>query len=148
MAANGEINAHTQVWTNGMASWLAGHRVPELGFGTSTAFPAGAAGAQSPNLGPQYLAQAGVYQPPRTSGLAIASLVLGIIWLCGLGSLLATIFGGVALGQISRSRGQIEGKGLAIAGLVLGLLGLSLFALPFFTSFLAAFLRQTQTNRF
>ena len=86
--------------------------------------------------------------PARTSGLAIASLVLGIIWLCGLGSLLATIFGAVALSQISRSRGQLEGKGLAIAGLVLGILGLSLFALPFFTSFLAALLDQAQQNRF
>lgn len=50
---------------------------------------------------------------PKTSGLAIASLVLGIIG----GIVLSIIFGFVALGQIRR--GERTGKGMAIAGLVL-----------------------------
>ena len=62
---------------------------------------------------------------PCTSGLAIASLVLGLLWLCGLGSLLATIFGAASLNQIGRSRGRLTGKGMAITGLVLGILGLA-----------------------
>jgi hypothetical protein len=53
--------------------------------------------------------------------LAIASLVLGILWICGLGSLLAIVFGAIALGA-TRS-GRKSGKGFAIAGLVLGIIG-------------------------
>lgn len=64
-------------------------------------------------------------QAPGTNGLAVASLVLGIIWLCGLGSILAVIFGHVALGQIKRSGEQ--GAGLAIAGLVLGWVGVGVW---------------------
>jgi GYF domain 2/LITAF-like zinc ribbon domain len=33
MAASGEINAHTQVWKNGMPNWAPVHQVPELGSG-------------------------------------------------------------------------------------------------------------------
>ena len=53
-----------------------------------------------------------------TNGMAIASLVLGILWLDWLGSVLALIFGYIALGQIKRR--QQGGRGLAIAGIVLG----------------------------
>ena len=70
---------------------------------------------------------------PRTNGFAIASLVLGIIWLGGLGSILAIIFGGVAISQINRSHGLETVKGMAIAGLVLGivlLVGSLLFLIP------------------
>ncbi|HEX5615868.1 MAG TPA: DUF4190 domain-containing protein [Acidimicrobiia bacterium] len=64
--------------------------------------------------------------PPTTgtNGLAIASLVLGLVWVCGIGSVLAVIFGVVALGQI-KQRSQ-SGRGLAIAGIVLGALGIAL----------------------
>lgn len=68
----------------------------------------------------------GGYQVPPsrgTNGLAVASLVLGILWLYGVGSLLAFIFGLVGRKQISRSRGSQSGGGLAIAGIVLGAVG-------------------------
>ena len=58
----------------------------------------------------------------RTNGLAIASLVLGILWLFWLGSLVGLILGLVALKQI-KDRNQ-HGRGIAIAGVVLGILGL------------------------
>ena len=77
---------------------------------------------------------------PHTSGLAIASLVLGLLWLCGIGSLLATIFGAVAINQISRSNGTVTGKGMAIAGLILGILGLSAYAPLFILGYLQAIL--------
>ena len=57
--------------------------------------------------------------PPRTNGLAIAALVLG---LCGFG-ILPVIFGHIALGQIRRTGDR--GAALAIAGLVLGYLALA-----------------------
>ena len=61
-----------------------------------------------------------------TNGLAIASLVLGIVWLGGLGALLAIIFGAVAISQINRSGGTQSGRGLATAGIVLGGVGVIL----------------------
>ena len=62
-------------------------------------------------------------QPPTagTNGMAIASLVLGILWGYGVLSVLAIIFGAVGLKQTAE-RGQ-GGRGLAIAGLVLGIVG-------------------------
>ena len=59
------------------------------------------------------------YAPPQsTNGLAIASLVLGIIWVYWIGSILGIIFGFIALGQINQSGGRQGGKGLAIAGII------------------------------
>jgi hypothetical protein len=65
------------------------------------------------------------YPPPRrTNGLAIASMVLGIVWIYWLGSVLALVFGYVARKQI-RERGE-SGDGMAIAGIVLGWVGVGL----------------------
>ena len=58
-----------------------------------------------------------------TNGLAIASLVLGIVWVFGLGSILAVIFGFVGRKQIRQSRGRQGGGGMAVAGIVLGFVG-------------------------
>jgi len=58
-----------------------------------------------------------------TSGLAIASLVLGIGGLTILpllGSILALLFGYMARADIRRRRGEVTGEGLALAGIVLG----------------------------
>lgn len=65
----------------------------------------------------------------KNNGLAVASLVLGILWLYWLGSVLAVIFGHVALNQISRSGEMQQGRGLAIAGLVLGWVGVGILLL-------------------
>jgi hypothetical protein len=62
----------------------------------------------------------------RNNGLAIASLVLGICWIYWVGSVLAVIFGHVALGQIARSNGTQQGRGMAVAGLVLGWIGVAI----------------------
>jgi hypothetical protein len=61
-----------------------------------------------------------VASPEKTSGFAIASLVLGLVG----GSLLAVIFGHIALRRIKRSWGLLTGRGMAIAGLVLGYIGM------------------------
>ena len=66
-----------------------------------------------------------------TNGFAIASLVLSILWILGLGAILAVIFAFVALRQI-RERGQ-TGRGLAIAGMILGWIGI--FGLVLFIVF-------------
>jgi hypothetical protein len=68
------------------------------------------------------------YPPqPGTNGMAIASMVLGIVWIYWITSILALIFGYVARSQI-RQRGQ-AGDGMAIAGIVLGWVWLGLLLL-------------------
>jgi len=68
--------------------------------------------------------------PQGTSGLAIASLVCGILVFLtfGLAGLPAVITGHMALSRIKKSAGALKGGGMAIAGLVMGYLG---FALAF-----------------
>lgn len=71
--------------------------------------------------------------PPSTNGMAVASMVLGIVgvilgWLLmGVPSVLAVIFGHVALAAIRRT-GQ-HGRGMAIAGLVTGYIVVGIVAL-------------------
>ena len=70
--------------------------------------------------------------PRQTSGLAITSLVGGILgwtFLPLLGSLVAIITGHLARGEIRRSDGRLDGDGLAVAGLVLGWIGIGLAVL-------------------
>ncbi len=62
--------------------------------------------------------------PRSTNALAIASLILSVLWLFGLGSVLAVIFALVALSTIRASHGQQAGMGLAFAGLIIGICGL------------------------
>jgi hypothetical protein len=61
---------------------------------------------------------------PRTSSLAIVSLIFGIlayIFLPGIGALVAVICGHSARAEIRRAPpGTVEGDGLALAGLILG----------------------------
>jgi hypothetical protein len=76
------------------------------------------------------------YPPPRrTNGLAIASMVLGIVWLYWIGSVLALVFGYVARKQI-RERGD-AGGGMAVAGIVLGWVGVGILALFLLIGFAA-----------
>jgi len=65
--------------------------------------------------------------PQDTNGYAVASLVLGILWLWWLGSILALAFGYAARRQIAASGGRQGGDGLAIAGIVLGWVGVGTF---------------------
>lgn len=64
-----------------------------------------------------------------TNGKAIAAMVLGILWLCGIGSILALVFGYQAQNEIEASAGKQGGKGMAIAGIVLGWIGVGLILL-------------------
>ena len=61
----------------------------------------------------------------ETNGLAIASLFIGIIWLFGLGSLLAIFLGYYAIKEIGASEGRQGGRSIAIAGVVVGVVGLA-----------------------
>ena len=95
--------------------------------------PEQAPGASSPPPPPAFTAYTpyapGVVQAATTNGLAIASMVLGILWIYWIGSILALVFGYVAKGQIERSAGRQGGRGMAIAGIVLGWIGIGILAL-------------------
>ena len=65
------------------------------------------------------------YPVRRTNGLAVASMILGILWVCWIGSVLAVIFGHVALSQIKKSQETQQGRGFAVTGLILGYLGVA-----------------------
>jgi hypothetical protein len=65
--------------------------------------------SQQPNL-----------QSPKTSGMAIASLITALTCL----GPLAIIFGHMAMSRIKRSAGQLTGHGLALAGTIMGYVGL------------------------
>jgi hypothetical protein len=69
------------------------------------------------------------YVARKTNGFAIASLVLGALWLYWLGSILALIFGYIGKSQIEKSEGREDGNGLAIAGIVLGWIGVAILAI-------------------
>jgi prepilin-type processing-associated H-X9-DG protein len=82
----------------------------------------------SPYLAPVKDAGPAYGEPPRTSGMAIASLVLGICsFFCTvITGIPAIILGCISLSTIGRSRGAVTGQGLAIAGIVTGGLGCAL----------------------
>ena len=95
---------------------------------------------QQPNQQPyqpyQPYGQPGAYyagpMAPATSGYAIASLIcsiLGFVGVFGFGPILGVIFGHMALREIDRSNGHLQGRGLAQAGLILGYIALGLVAL-------------------
>jgi Domain of unknown function (DUF4190) len=68
------------------------------------------------------------YPPARsTNGMAIAAMVLGIVWVYWIGSILAVIFGHVALNEIRRTKQG--GEGMAIAGIVLGWIGVGILCI-------------------
>ena len=71
---------------------------------------------------------------PASSGLAIASLILGLLSFCPnlLTAISAVICGHLALERIKRSEGILSGRGMAIAGLALGYFGIvfGIIALP------------------
>lgn len=62
--------------------------------------------------------------PQKTNGMAVASLVLGIVWIAGIGSVLAVIFGFMSRKRIEQSQGRESGGGLSVAGIVLGFVGI------------------------
>lgn len=73
-------------------------------------------------------------QQKKTAGIAITSLVLGIlglltIWFCGIGALFAipaVICGHIGYSRIRKSAGSLTGDGVALAGLITGYLGIGL----------------------
>jgi len=82
--------------------------------------------------------------------MAIASLVLGVLWIYWIGSVLALIFGYLAKKEIRDSREPMDGNGLATAGVVLGWVGMGTLAMVILFVIMAALAdkrEQTPTPR-
>ena len=59
-------------------------------------------------------------QDQGPSGLSIAALVTGILWM----SIIPVILGAVDLSRIKKGEASLKGKGFDIAGIILGALGI------------------------
>jgi hypothetical protein len=101
--AQGRANARTKLQAAGSTEWKPLAEYPEF----ADAFRTPASPAAQPTAG-----------GPKTSGLAITSLVLGCLGLltCGITSLAGLVLGIIALVRINKSGGQLGGKGMALAG--------------------------------
>src|SRR5438270_10518057 len=98
----------------------------------STSSPAStSAWLNVPSVPSQYPPQAQPYrpyQPPKTDGGAIASMVLGIasvaLCLTFVAGIPAIILGHISLSRIKKSMGRLKGEGMALTGLILGYISL------------------------
>ncbi len=105
------------------------------GYGPPPSFPPSPYPPYGQQYGQPYAPPA--YSSPKTNGFAITSFVLSLFFfVCGIGSILAVIFGHIARKQI-RERGE-QGSGLATAGLIIGYIGIGIMALYLVISILLA----------
>lgn len=145
----GEVGPSDLVWTEGMAAWQPLRELPQFSSAAPTA-PFASSESQddgpppseapfSPYAPPTAGLQGASYHPgpslPSTNGLAIASLVCGILSLvlfCLYAGIYlgipAVICGHISLGQFKNPGNAQTGRGLAIAGLICGYLGIAIFA--------------------
>jgi len=73
----------------------------------------------------------GANEPAKTSGLAIAALILGILsfFTCYITLIPAVIVGAISLFKIGNSKGRLKGLGLAITGIALPVILIPVFAI-------------------
>jgi hypothetical protein len=94
-------------------------------------------GFQQPGYGVPGYPPAGYGFSPPNEGMAVASMVIGIVAFvlsCGygiglIGSPVALIMGRVSMKRIDQSGGQLGGRGMAQAGFILGIIGTVLLVL-------------------
>lgn len=134
--AGGEIGQSDLVWKEGMAEWLPLSQVAELSAGAAPSSTAAAPPEESPYVSPASnpmaaAPQGGTPVALPTSGLAIASLVLGILAILSscvyvgvLFGIPAVICGHMAIKKLNAPERADAGKGMALAGLICGYLGI------------------------
>ena len=114
LIANGHVSPEDLAWHEGLPSWVPLKTLLEK------------SPAQAQTLPPPLAVRSAPTVPPPTSGMAIASFVLGIstLFTCFLSGIPAIIFGHIARADIRRSPDRVGGDGMALAGLILGYLSL------------------------
>ncbi len=100
----GRISFQTRVRPDGQAEWQVLGEVAEFA-------------AERAALGTPPTPLPGGVVAPQTSGLAVASLVLGILGCFGITALAGLVLGVVSLVRVNNSQGRLSGKGIAIAGI-------------------------------
>ena len=123
--AAGRINEQSQAKAEGDAAFRPLAQFPEF----ADAFTPRAQGVSTPPL-------AAAPPPVKTSGLAITSLVLGVlgVFTCGVTALVGLILGIVAMAKVKNSGGKLGGNGIALAGVIVS--AIFLFMIPIFAAML------------
>jgi hypothetical protein len=120
--AQGRVNGLTKAQADG-GEWKTLNQFPEFAaaFGNRAA---------SSSATPPILSTASS-QPVTTSGLAIASLVLGFLGFptCGVTAMVGLILGIISINQINKSNGMISGRGIALTGTIVS--AVFLLMIPF-----------------
>ncbi|MCA9124129.1 MAG: DUF4339 domain-containing protein [Planctomycetaceae bacterium] len=123
LVSTGQLTHEDNVWTDGMPNWTPASTIPDL-------FPWLA--TEPEETLPKIVVEDRkdhVDGPQSTAPMAVASFVLGLLGtslLFFFGSILAIVFGHIALKQIVDSKQRLGGRGLAIAGLILGYIVLAI----------------------
>ncbi|HWB60892.1 MAG TPA: DUF4190 domain-containing protein [Chthoniobacteraceae bacterium] len=114
--ASGALQPGDLAWYEGAADWMPLSSVPGIAAVPPPALPRPVDMPMARRPIPM------MAQPQSTSGLAIASMILGLLgfFLSFLAGIPAIICGHVALSKIKRAGGALGGKGMAITGLVTG----------------------------
>lgn len=156
LVSSRQLTSDDLVWKDGLADWLAVPDVPELrqSFSGNGASGHASQPTSGHDLAPGHHSSSRDAPLPRTSGLAITGLALGVLGITfsllsgiailkssiaivilaslsltfGFLSVFSIIFSAVALKDINQSRGTLTGKGIAVAGLVMGIVGTLLWA--------------------
>jgi len=102
-----------------------GHQIPEGNASFCPRCGTKFSPQETPSPAPSYPPQ-GLPFAPQTSGLAIVSLICGILFFMFPSAVAAIIFGHISRSDIRRSGGRKTGAGIALAGLVLGYIGIAI----------------------
>jgi prepilin-type processing-associated H-X9-DG protein len=115
--AEGRVGAQTKVRAEDSTTWVLLSQVPELGNALKRTGPPPIPAGPPPS-------------EAKTSRLALAALVLGILGVvsCGSTALAGLILGIWAVAKISDSGGALRGRGLAVAGIIVS--GIFLLTMP------------------
>jgi hypothetical protein len=119
----GRVSAQTKVKAEGETEWKMLSDFPE--FHDLLKNPA-----------PPPLATSESASTSKLSGMAVTSLVLGILGMfsCGLTAIVGLILGIIAVTKVKNSRGALTGFGIALAGLIVS--AVALFMIPIFAAML------------
>jgi len=131
--AAGRVNEQTRIQAEGSPDWKPLADFPELSGETAGTSPPLVSVSAAPTA-------------PKTNGMAITGLVMGILSLIQCCSFifgtLGIIFSSVGISQINRRPSELTGKGMAVAGLVMSIVGLSInavFIVIYWAAIMAAF---------
>ena len=116
--AQRRVVAQTMAQADG-GEWKNLGSFPEFAADFGNPIPASPAFTPAPSFASTPRAE--IIAPPATSGLAIASLVLGICGIisCDLSAIVGLILGIMAMSQIRKSNGTLGGRGIALAGTII-----------------------------